>query len=196
MMRYRQFTIFTLAVAGLVLLAGCASEALRPGCLPLARDGQVCLLKPRALPHVEARHIVTVLHDDKKSVFMGDLEIDNNALRLSAASLFGTGLYSIVWDGASIDVKPPRAHKRAARLVTMVELALAAPARLRPRLVNLKLMVRHGSNGEVRTLYEHGHLIARIEKSAGPLNQARMSIKIPRADVRVTMRPVHGASQR
>lgn len=156
----------------------------------IGRDGQVCLLAPAALPEVDARHLITVTRDGKKHTFMGVLRIDANFLRLAGFSLFGTSLFNISWNGHTLDVRPPQRDWHADTLVTMVELAIADPMRLRHRLHGLTLEVHHTDRGQVRKLFEHGHLRARIEKSAGPLARAHLRVDILPIDVSVRMKPI------
>jgi Protein of unknown function (DUF3261) len=170
--------------------AGCASAPVAPGCVPMGRTGQVCLLEPAALRAARAAHIVEIHRNGREDVFVGQLQINAHALRLAGTSLFGTTLFSILYDGHSIQVQPPQADVHADMLLAMLELSLADPAVLRDRLHNLRLEVKAAQNAQVRELFEHGRLIARIRRSDAPLAEAQINIEIPADDMYLHMTPV------
>lgn len=171
--------------------AACASLPKGPGCVQIGPRGAACLLPPAALPPVQAQHVVTVEHDGRKDAFLGQLGIDGQALRLAGASLFGTHLFSITWDGQAISVVPPREAMRPELILAMLQLALAPPERLRPQLHGLDLVVSdEADGGQSRELYQHGRLVAHIHKTAGPLAQAALSISIPPADMNLDLEPM------
>lgn len=173
------------------LIAGCASLPRGPGCVAIGPAGAACLLPPAALPVLEARHVVTIEHDGRKDVFLGRLRIDNKALRLAGSSLFGTPVFSLVWDGHAIDMQPPSEQMHPGLILAMLQAAIAAPAQLRPRLHGLVLKLRpDGAGGQIRELYEHGRLVARIHKQGTPLARAHLSISIPPAHMRLDMQPL------
>jgi hypothetical protein len=178
-----------LYLAALLLLTGCVTPLL-PGCDRFGRDGQVCLLPPAALPKLDAVHLVTVTRDGQPQSFMGQLHIDDQALRLAGSSLFGTGLFTLSYDGHSIQAQPDDPALHADTLVTMLELALADPETLRPHLHGLDLTVSESATAEVRDISEHGHAIVHIERSKGPLPEASLSVDIPPLKVSVTMKPL------
>lgn len=175
----------------IVLLAGCASLPQGPGCVKIGPYGAACLLPPSALPEIQAQHVITVEHDGQKDTFLGRLGIDRDTLRLAGASLFGTHLFSIDWDGNSIVTRPPRKDMHPDLIVAMLQAAIAEPDQLRPRLHGLVLTVQSDADGgEVRELHEHGRLVARIHKSGTPLARARLSISIPPAHMRLDLEPL------
>lgn len=173
----------------LLALSGCVTP-LMPDCTRFSRDGQVCLLPPSALPKFDAMHIVTVTRDGKPDSFLGQLHIDAGALRLAGSSLFGTDLFTLSYDGKVIHSEPADLDLRADILVVMLELALADPAEIRPRLHGLDMTVTTTATGEARDIAERGHPIVHIVRSAGPLAQASLDIEIPPLNVTVKMRPV------
>jgi len=174
-----------------VLAAGCASVPMPyPSCVAIGPAGSACPLPPRDLPAVSARHVVTINHDGQSQTFLGRLHVDNDALRLAGASLFGTHLFTITWDGTHIASRPPSRKLHPKLMVVMLEMAMADPAALRPRLHGLVLKVDDSGDGEVRTLHERGHLVARIERHGQPLAAARLTIAIPPAGLRIRLDPV------
>ena len=170
-----------------LLLAGCATPPLDAGCERFGREGAVCLLPPAALPPLEAIHVVSVIRDGHEDSFIGNLHIDASALRLAGSSLFGTGLFSLQYDGHELRVQPEIKDFPAHELVVMLELALADPATLRPRLRDLDITVQETESGEVRNISEHGRLIAHIERGNGPLEKAPLRIEIPPLKLEVRM---------
>lgn len=172
-------------------LAGCASLPKGPGCVKIGPWGAACLLPPSALPAVQAEHIVSVEHDATKDTFLGRLGIDDQTMRLAAASLFGTHLFTLRWDGEQVAMDPPREGMHPDLIVAMLQVAVADPERLRPRLHGLDLTVQPtAGGGEVRELHEHGRLVARIRKSAAPLDRATLSIDIPPVDMHLRLEPM------
>ncbi|HEX4300924.1 MAG TPA: DUF3261 domain-containing protein [Gammaproteobacteria bacterium] len=173
----------------LLMMSACVTP-LMPDCTRFGRDGQVCLLPPAALPKLDATHIVTVTRDGKPDSFLGQLHIDDQALRLAGSSLFGTDLFTLSYDGKTLKAEPDSPQLHADTLVVMLELALADPAEIKPRLHGLDMTVSSTATGEVRDISERGHPIVHIERSAGPLAQATLTMVIPPLQVSVTMRPV------
>jgi len=178
-----------LLLAPLMLLAGCVTPLL-PDCTRFGWDGQVCLLPPSALPKLDAAHLVTVTRDGHVDSFMGQLHIDDKDLKLAVSSLFGTGLFTLSYDGRSIQAQPDDPELHADTLVVMLELALADPAALKPRLHGLDLTLSETPDGEVRDLSERGHAIVHILRGKGPLPEAPLSVDIPPLKVSVTMQPL------
>lgn len=174
----------------LLLLAGCASVPPGPGCERFGRDGQVCLLPPSALPALDGSRLVTVTRDGQPQSFMGLLHIDDRNLRLVGLSLLGTGIFSLVYDGHDITAQPADSELHPERLVVMLELAVADPAALEPRLKGLELRTGAKDGLEMRDVYEHGELLAHIERSPGPLTEATLSISIPPLKLSVLMQPM------
>jgi hypothetical protein len=173
----------------LSLLSACVTPLL-PDCTRFGRDGQVCLLPPSALPKLDATHLVTVTRDGKPDSFLGQLHIDDQALRLAGSSLFGTGLFTLSYDGKTLQSEPASTDLHADTLVVMLELALADPTTLKPRLHGLDMSVTSGTQDEVRDISERGHLIVHIERSLGPLTQATLKIDIPPLQISVDMKPM------
>lgn len=173
----------------LSLVLGACATLPPPGCVRLG-PGAVCLLAPAALPAVEASHVVTLTRDGKRETFMGRLAIDAHMLRLAGASLFGTGLFEISYDGHSIQARPPKAKAHADLMLALLEIAIAQPDALRDRLHGLALKTSRRGKTEQRELYAHGHLVARIERDTGPLAQARIRIDIPPANTVLDMLPL------
>lgn len=182
--------ILMLAVL-LALLSACATTPLRPGCLRIGRNGQFCPLAPAQLPAVAATHLVSIHHDGRTDTFMGSLQIDAQALRLAGFSLFGTTLFTLSYDGHHVIQLPSKPEMHAKLLVAMLELTLAKPDELRPRLHDLTLTVSRHGNTQVRELSEYGHLIAHVEKTGTPLNAAHIMISIPPAKLSVKMTPLN-----
>lgn len=173
----------------LLAVSACVTPLL-PDCTRFGRDGQVCLLPPAALPALDATHLVTVTRDGKPDSFLGQLHIDAQALRLAGSSLFGTGLFTLNYDGKTLQAEPDNPELHADTLVVMLELALADPTAIKPRLHGLDMTVSSTAVGEIRDISEHGHPIAHIERSAGPMTQATLMIEIAPLQVSVKMMPV------
>ena len=173
----------------LAALAGCVTPLL-PDCTRFGRSGQVCPLPPAELPAVDAGHLVSVTHEGKTDTFMGQLHIDAGALRLAGSSLFGTGLFILQYDGHTLTLQPENPQLPADKLLVMLELALADPAVIRPRLHDLELTVTDTGHGEVREVSEHGHLIVHIERDAAPLARQTLSISVPPLGLSVSMKPL------
>lgn len=184
---------FLLPLLLVLLVAGCASVPMpRPDCVAIGPAGSMCPLPPQALPAVSARHVVTVTHDGQSHTFLGRLHIDHDALRLAGASLFGTHLFTIIWDGHDIRSQPPQSKMHPELMVVMLEVALADPDVLRPRLHGMVLKVEGQGDHEKRELFEHGHLVARVEKRGAALADAHMVMTIPPAKLTLKLAPVTG----
>ncbi|HET7570702.1 MAG TPA: DUF3261 domain-containing protein [Gammaproteobacteria bacterium] len=178
---------YTLALFMATLLTGCATLP-PPGCVRLGPNSHFCLLPPTALPQVSAAHLVTIRRNGERQTFMGHLQIDDQALRLAASSLFGAGLFTITWDGHSVTSGPQEARVHPDLIVAMLELAIADPATLRPRLHNLALKLSH--RGEQRNLYAGGRLVAHIVTGSQPLSAAHIVMTIPPAHMTLVLKPV------
>lgn len=189
-MNLRLITCLLLTLA----CAGCASlRSLPPDCMKIGPVGAFCPLPPSALPAVQASHLVTVTQADQKHTFLGRLGIDSQALRLAGASLFGTHLFTITWDGHAVTSQPPEPKMHPQLVVAMLEIALADPAMLRPRLHGMELTVNQTGDTDIRELHEHGHLVARIERRGTPLTAAHLVIHIPPAHLTLRLQPLQGA---
>ncbi len=179
----------------LLACAGCAGlPALPPGCVKIGPAGAFCPLPPAALPAVTASHLVTVTHGDETQTFLGRLRIDGETLRLAGASLFGTHLFTITWDGRAVASEPPEPAMHPELVVAMLQVALADPAQLRPRLHGMQLVLGREGDRAIRELHEHGHLVARIERRGTPLAKATLSIRIPPAHLALHLEPLQGAT--
>jgi len=170
-------------------LSACVTPLL-PGCTRFGHSGQVCLLPPAALPQLDAVHLVSVARQGRTDTFLGQLHIDPKSLYLAGSSLFGTGLFTLSYDGRQVSVRPETKELPADELVVMLELTLARPEQLRPQLHDLTLTVQDGPQGEVREIAERGHLIAHIERGPGPLAEAPVTIDIPSLKLTVKMTAV------
>lgn len=177
--------------------SGCASlRSLPPDCIKIGPAGAFCPLPPSALPVVQASHLVTVTQTDQKHTFLGRLGVDAQALRLAGASLFGTHLFTITWDGKTVTSQPPEPKMHPELVVAMLEVALADPAIVRPRLHGIGLTVQRKGDTEIRELYEHGHLVAHIERHGTPLAAAHLVIRIPPAHLSLRLEPLQKAQAR
>jgi hypothetical protein len=191
-MQARLAALLGLALA-LSSMGGCVTP-LMPDCIRFGRSGQFCPLPPAALPAVDAGHLVDVTREGHTDSFMGQLHTDAQALRLAGSSLFGTGLFLMQYDGKQLTVQPDMPQLPADKLLVMLELALADPAVLGPRLHDLELKVTRDGGKEVRELSEHGHLIAHIEQDAAPLARRSMTITVPPLGLTVQMKPLETGS--
>jgi len=171
------------------LLSACITPLI-PGCTRFGRSGQVCLLPPAALPKLDAVHLVSITREGKTDTFLGQLHIDAKALHLAGSSLFGTGLFTLSYNGEEVRVEPETKGLPADELVVMLELALADPAQLREHMHDLTLTVHQGPQGETREIAEGDHLIAHIERGAGPLAEVPVTIEVPPLKLSVKMTAV------
>jgi len=178
---------------GSALLAGCVTPLL-PGCTRFGRSGQVCLAPPAELPPVDAVHLVSVTRDGHTDTFLGQLHIDAKALHLAGSSLFGTGLFTLSYDGTQVTVQPDESQLPADKLVVMLELALLPPEQLRPRLHELDLAVSQDGADEIRDVSERGHLIVHIVRGPGPLAEAPLQMDVPPLKLSVKMTAAGAAS--
>ncbi|HEX7341992.1 MAG TPA: DUF3261 domain-containing protein [Rhodanobacteraceae bacterium] len=177
-----------------VLGAGCAGLPMtRPDCVAIGPAGAVCPLPPAQLPALSARHVVTVTHAGQSHTFLGRLHIGRDALRLAGASLFGTHLFTLTWDGHAVSMQPIQSKLRPKLMLVMLEMALADPAALKPRLHGLVLKLSGTADDEVRALYEHGHLVARVERRGASLASAHVVMSIPPAKLVLRLAPLDGA---
>ena len=179
-----------LVIATLGLLAGCASVPLAPGCTRLGHDGVFCALPPKALPTLSASHLVTVTHAGQLQTFLGRLQIGAHHLRLAGLSLFGTALFTLDYDGQQLTSHSAAGNLRPELLLVMLELTVAPARELPPQLHNLSLRVSTAGDRQVRELWNQGRLIARIEKTTGPLNAAHISIVVPPAKLALQLTPL------
>ena len=176
----------------LLLLAGCTTPLLGPGCTRLGRDGQLCLLPPAALPPVEDSHMVKVMHDGGEDAFLGLLHIDSRKLELAGFSLFGTSLFDLTYDGTKVTSVPADSKLKPGMLVAMLELSIADPKLLQGRLHGLALRTSTNETLEKRDLYEGNRLVAHLERNLKPLDQSTLSIEIPHYGVKVEITPLAG----
>lgn len=179
-----------LLIAALGLLAGCASVPPAPGCTRLGHDGVFCALPPSALPAASASHLVTVTHAGQSRTFLGRLQIDAHHLRLAGLSLFGTALFTLDYDGRQLTSHSAAGNLRPELLLAMLELTVAPAGELPPQLHDLTLTVSAAGDRQVRELWNQGRLVARIEKTRGPLNGAHISIVIPIAKLALQLTPL------
>jgi len=173
-----------------LLLTGCATPLLGPGCTRFGRDGQLCLLPPAALPPVEGSHMVKVTHDGREDAFLGLLHIDSRKLELAGFSLFGTSLFDLDYDGTTVTSVPADSALQPETLLAMLELSLAEPKLLQGRLHGLTLKTTTDGDREQRDLYEGDRLIAHLERNLVPLDEATLSIEIPPLGIKVEMTPL------
>lgn len=182
-----------LMLSGAALLAACAGLPQAPddpNCVAIGRGGWICPLPPAALAPVDARHLVTVSHQGQADTFLGRLRIDDKALRLAGASLFGTHLFSITWDGRTLTTEPASGTMHPRLMLVMLQVALADPAQMRPQLRGLELATSRHSGVEVRTLSLDGHPVARIERRGERPRAATFDIRVPRAKLHLHLKPL------
>ncbi len=171
--------------------AGCASVLPAAGCMAFVRGGQLCLLPPAQLPPLDGAHMVTIDHDGTQQTFIGQLHIDARVIRLAGSSLLGPGLFSVSYNGRTLQSEPAHGPQRADLLIIMLELVMARQRALQPALRGMRLTQTTAADGtRVRELFAGGRLVAHIEISAGPLRQATIRFDIPPAHLSVLMQPL------
>ncbi|MGH8280653.1 MAG: DUF3261 domain-containing protein [Gammaproteobacteria bacterium] len=183
-----------LKLTGLMLVmafvAGCASVPPL-NCVAFGRGGQFCLLPPADLPALDGARMVTIEHDGKKQMFIGQLHIDARVIRLAGSSLFGPSLFTVSYDGHALHSAPAQVKQRADLLIAMLELVTADKQDLQMALRGLTLTeTTTADGGHVRELFEHTQRVAQIEISAGSLAQATIHFDIPPAHLSVLMQPL------
>ena len=186
-------TLFLLLCA-LLLLSACASHPVAPGCMRFGRNGELCPLPPSELSPLDGRRLVTVSRDGREDGFIGLLHVDAQVLRLAGLSLFGTPLFTLSYGGHEVVVQPEGDDLQPERLLAMLELAMADPAKLEPRLRGLTLKVDSKDGVEIRNLYEGSELIVHLERSPGPLADAALRIEVPPAKLTVSLQPLAGSA--
>ncbi len=165
-------------------LAGCAS-APGPHCARLAYDGWFCLLAPSALAPRAGTALVTVTRHGDSRHYVGRLSITSARLDLALMNLAGAPAATLHWDGAEAGITaPPRASLDAQRLVALLELTLAAPARLRPALHGLTLSTARTEAGEERRIRTGSDLVAQAVIAADGVTH----IEVPRIHLEITLR--------
>ncbi|MGH8379229.1 MAG: DUF3261 domain-containing protein [Gammaproteobacteria bacterium] len=183
-----------LELAGLMLVmafvAGCASVP-PPNCVAFGHGGRFDLLSPADLPALDGARMVTIDHDGEKQMFIGQLHIDQQVIRLAGSSLFGPSLFMVSYDGHALHSEPAQVSQRADLLIAMLELVTADQQDLQTALRGLTLTeTTTADGGRVRELFEHGQRVAHIEISAGSLAQATIHFDIPPAHLSVLMQPL------
>jgi len=177
---------------GLILLfmAGCAGVP-PVNCVALGRGSHVCLLPPAQLPALDGAHMITVDHNGKRQMFIGQLHIDSHVIRLAGSSLFGPSLFTVSYDGDNLHSEPVDGRQRADLLIAVLEMVAASQRTLQPALQGLTLTQTTATDGKrLREFFERGHLVVRIEMSAAPLTQAVIRFDIPSANLSVLMQPL------
>ncbi len=176
----------------LLFMAGCASVP-PVNCVALGRDSHVCLLPPAQLPALDGVHMITVDHNGKRQMFIGQLHIDSQVIRLAGSSLFGPSLFTVSYDGDNLRSAPADGRQRADLLIAMLEMVAAGQRTLQPALQGLTLTQTTTTDGKrLREFFQRGHLVVRIEMSAAPLTQAVIRFDIPSANLSVLMQPLAG----
>ncbi len=176
----------------LLFMAGCASVP-PVNCVALGRDSHVCLLPPAQLPALDGVHMITVDHNGKRQMFIGQLHIDSQVIRLAGSSLFGPSLFTVSYDGDNLRSAPADGRQRADLLIAMLEMVAAGQRTLQPALQGLTLTQTTTTDGKrLREFFQRGHLVVRIEMSAAPLTQAVIRLDIPSANLSVLMQPLAG----
>ena len=176
----------------LLFMAGCASVP-PVNCVALGRDSHVCLLPPAQLPALDGVHMITVDHNGKRQMFIGQLHIDSQVIRLAGSSLFGPSLFTVSYDGDNLRSAPADGRQRADLLIAMLEMVAAGQRTLQPALQGLTLTQTTTTDGKrLREFFQRGHLVVRIEMSAAPLTQAVIRFDIPSANLSVLMQPLVG----
>ncbi|HEX7339137.1 MAG TPA: DUF3261 domain-containing protein [Rhodanobacteraceae bacterium] len=187
MKTFRLLAGLTLAMA----LSACASAPRLPAdCIAIGPAGALCPLPPAQLPKVSAQHLVKITQPSGSQTFLGRLEVTPHALRLAGASLFGTHLFTVVWDGKNVTSEPPLPKMHPRLMVAMLETALADPAALRAQLHGMTLTVAHTGDTQTRTLTERGRVVARITQHGGELARARLTMAIPPAHLTLQLTPL------
>lgn len=173
-----------------LLMAGCANVPTLPGCVEIGPYGQFCPLPPRALPTVDATHLVVLTHDGQTHHFLGRLRINDTELRLAASSLLGTHLFTLSYNGHRSRIQPQIDKLHPDLFVAVLEVALASPEQLKPQLHGMTLEVSRTKQSEVRDLFEYGHLVAHIERTGERIDSAVFKIEIAPAKLTLKLTPM------
>ncbi len=171
-----------------VLIAGCASLPANH-CTTIGKKGEFCLLPPADLPEIQALNMFDIRSDRRQEIFIGQLQIDANAIRFAANTMFGTNLFSIIYDGKTLVSSPQHVNLHAERLVAMLELSIAPPTILENRLRDLRMQVYENNGNQARELFEHGNLIVHIEISNSTRGNM-ISIQLPLEHISIRITPL------
>ncbi|MDE2345752.1 MAG: DUF3261 domain-containing protein [Gammaproteobacteria bacterium] len=134
--------------------------------------------------------MIEIRHGGHQEVLLGQLQTDADEMRFAATTLFGTSLFSIIYDGKQIRSLPPDASLHADLLVAMLELSLAPPGILESHLYNLSLQVHADANSQVRELYEQGRLVARIALSGTAPENMHVDVRLAPENISINVIPV------
>ena len=179
------------AITTLILLSGCATTSRDSFRVPLGNSGQISLLSPQDLPRLNGAHMVTINHDGKKEMFIGELHIDRRSIRLDASSLLGPSLFEVSDEDGRLHSRPACAFTEPGLVIAMLELVLARRQALVESLHGLILREQRGSRGKrVRDVYEQGHLILHIVISSKPAAQATIFMTMPQEHLSILMQPL------
>ncbi|MHB1544777.1 MAG: DUF3261 domain-containing protein [Gammaproteobacteria bacterium] len=177
--------------AMLLLLTGCATTLSASHRVSLGNSGRIRLLPPKDLPEIDGAHMVTLVRNGKKMMFIGQLRIDSRVIRLDGSSLFGLSLFEVSYNGHTLQSKSAGTFTHPAILVAMLDLILAKRHVLQGALRDLSLQQDSGSDGmRIRNIYEQGHLVMHIEISNAHVGQASIRLDLPAEHLSVLMQPL------
>lgn len=177
----------------LLLGAGCAG--MPPGALECADFGSgsaFCLLPPAALRPIRLTHLVQISRPDGEQSFISRLRVDDQVMRLAAASLFGPNLFSLRYDGHTLTRHGGDAKLRPIYLLAVMQFVMNSPAQLKPALHGLH--EQRDANGE-RCLLNHGTRVVCVRQEGANLHTARLTISMPSAGIKMTLKPISNPTQ-
>ena len=143
------------------------------------------------LPKIVGAHMITIEHNGKKKMFIGLLRIDSRTIRLNGSSLLGPDLFTVTYNGHSLNSTPPNTLNHPGILIAMLELVVANPHILRGVLQGMVLRQMIPSKSEqVRNLYTRRRLFMHIAIYGDQLSHASVRMDIPSAHLIVLMQPL------
>lgn len=183
--------------AVLALLVGALSACVSlPGQVPCVSFGPgagLCLLAPAELPAVDAAHVISFKHDEDEQSFIGQTHVDSHSLKLATSSLLGPSIFSVRYDGHTIETQPADGPWHADLLLASLEMALASKEALAPALHGLTLQQIDTADGYRRDILRGQELMAHIDVS-GPPAARSVRIDFPPAHITVSLRPLPAAT--
>lgn len=173
-------------------LSACATLPGQAPCVSFGPGAGLCLLAPTELPAVDTVHVISFKQDEDEQSFIGQTHVDAQGLHLVTSSLLGPTIFSVSYDGHTIETQPADGPWHADLLLASVEMALASKEALTPALHGLTLQQTDTADGYRRDILRGQELMAHIEVS-GPQTARSIRLDFPPAHISVSLRPLPAA---
>lgn len=176
----------------LLVLSACAAVPRQSSeCVHFSADAAFCLLPPAAIQPVRVTHLVRISSDKSQQVFIGRLQVDRNEIRLAATSLFGPDLFVLRYDGHALSVRGGDKRLRPAFVLAVMEFVAASPKQLATALRGLS---EHSTADGLRCLMAHGARVMCVNRTAGNLQSAKITVTVPASGLSIRMTPLAAVS--